>query len=350
MQNSRKQDDRNQAEIANNIYPIKQVGQKMDAMDKGFSKIPHWMFNLGLDPYEQAVYLTIIRYTIGFRRDYAQIALSTLVKSSHVSKSSALRAINKLEELGLLIIERSTSNGEKNANTYIVIDKNDSFINFDVVSERHHLVSVGHLGSVCGTLGVVSVGHLGSVCGTHNKVNIKKNKKEKLKDIITATAQTDETTPTESQPELLPTASQPADSAASKAVTVKPKSPKQPAPTTPVWNAYVSAYQQRYGVEPIRGARVNSQLSTLVKTVGQDKATQLASYYLTHNKPIYANSRHSIDWLLRDCAALHTDMMTGTQSGSASGYQASTNSMANAFNRDNTQWLNELMDEMREGN
>ncbi len=72
--------------------------------------------------------------------------------------------------------------------------------------------------------------------------------------------------------ESLPNASHPSTSAKSNSATKKPNTP---APTTPVWNAYVSAYLGRYGVEPIRAAKVNSQLSTLIKTVGQDKAISL---------------------------------------------------------------------------
>ena len=149
------------------------------------------------------------------------------------------------------------------------------------------------------------------------------------------------------KPYILPNASHPSTSAKSKGATKKPNTP---APTTPVWNAYVSAYLSRYGVEPIRAAKVNSQLSTLIKTVGQDKAIKLASYYLTHNKPIYANNRHSVDLLLKDCAALHTDMMTGNQSFATTAPQRPQprGNFANSFDLKNTEWLDEVMEEYRQ--
>jgi len=55
---------------------------------------------------------------------------------------------------------------------------------------------------------------------------------------------------------------------------------------------------------------VNGQLANLVSRLGQE-APAVASFYLTHNRPIYVSARHAVDLLLRDCEGLRTQWATG---------------------------------------
>ena len=91
------------------------------------------------------------------------------------------------------------------------------------------------------------------------------------------------------------------------------KAAKPSANTAKAWEAYSGAYETRYGVTPLRNAKVNGQLATLVRSVGEVEAGQLAAFYVGHNKSIYVQRRHPVDFLLSDMQALHTDLMTGEQ-------------------------------------
>lgn len=86
--------------------------------------------------------------------------------------------------------------------------------------------------------------------------------------------------------------------------------PVQPV-TSPIWIAYATAYRERYGIDPVRNAKVNAQLKSLRERLGNDEAAEVAAFYLTHNKPAYVASSHSVDFLLKDCSGLRTEWKTG---------------------------------------
>lgn len=98
-----------------------------------------------------------------------------------------------------------------------------------------------------------------------------------------------------------------------KPIPVAPKTgaPEAQGKTVESWNAYSAAYRQRYSVDPVRNARVNGQLGKLVAQLGAEEAPMVAAFYLTHNGGLYVSSGHCVDLLLRDCAKLRTEMMTG---------------------------------------
>lgn len=79
------------------------------------------------------------------------------------------------------------------------------------------------------------------------------------------------------------------------------------------WTAYSNAYFNRYGVEPVRNASVNSQLAKLVDRLGAQDAPAVASYYVKHNRSIYVGAKHSTALLLRDAEGMRTEWATGQQ-------------------------------------
>lgn len=89
-----------------------------------------------------------------------------------------------------------------------------------------------------------------------------------------------------------------------------PKARKEPSATSATWDAYSSAYAQRYGSPPVRNAKVNGQLARLVEQLGADEAPPVAAFYLTHPAAIY--NFHPVGLLLRDCQALRTQWMRGS--------------------------------------
>ncbi|MBU2769317.1 hypothetical protein HAP94_24950 [Acidithiobacillus ferrivorans] len=83
------------------------------------------------------------------------------------------------------------------------------------------------------------------------------------------------------------------------------------APTTKTWNAYSQAYQRRYGTEPVRNQKVNSQLASFVKRLGQDESPAVAAFFVNHHGRFYVQGMHQVDLLLRDAEKLRTEWFTG---------------------------------------
>lgn len=123
-----------------------------------------------------------------------------------------------------------------------------------------------------------------------------------------------------------------APAAAKPVKTAKAKTPKEPAPTAETWDAYSSAYAERYNAEPVRNATVNGQLAQLVGRLGADEAPHVAAWYVGHQNRFYVGSGHSVGVLLRDCEKLRTEWATGRQSTATQAIQADkTQANFNAF-------------------
>ena len=95
----------------------------------------------------------------------------------------------------------------------------------------------------------------------------------------------------------------------------RPAPPKADAPaakSSRVWDAYALAYQDRYGVEPVRNGKVNGQLAYLMKRLGAE-APAVAGFYVRHNNAWYVRRGHAVDCLLADAEKLRTEWATGQQ-------------------------------------
>jgi hypothetical protein len=85
-----------------------------------------------------------------------------------------------------------------------------------------------------------------------------------------------------------------------------------PPPTTATWQAYATAYHDRYGVDPRRNATVNGHLANVVSRLGKEEAPAVAAHYVRSNRGLYVSAKHATNLLLRDCEALRTEWATGT--------------------------------------
>lgn len=83
--------------------------------------------------------------------------------------------------------------------------------------------------------------------------------------------------------------------------------------SVPVFRSYSEAYRRRYGIDPVRNAKVSAQLCQLVDRLGIDEAPQVAAFYVGHNQALYVRSRHSVDLLVRDAEGLRTEWATGNR-------------------------------------
>lgn len=100
-----------------------------------------------------------------------------------------------------------------------------------------------------------------------------------------------------------------------------PDKPVVESPTAPLWQAYSQTYRQRYGVNPVRNAKVNGQFSQLLKRLGAEESPHVAAHYVRHNKQLYVSAKHSVDLLLRDAEGLRTEWATNTMTTNAEARQ-----------------------------
>lgn len=97
---------------------------------------------------------------------------------------------------------------------------------------------------------------------------------------------------------------------------VAQKRATRPAQTAEVWAAYSSAYEERYGIAPVRNAKVNGMLAQFLSRLGSDEAVGVARFYITSRNGLYVSAKHCVDLMLRDAEKLHTEWRTGN-----TGYQ-----------------------------
>lgn len=83
--------------------------------------------------------------------------------------------------------------------------------------------------------------------------------------------------------------------------------------TAKVWSAYSAAFKERYGVEPVRNARVNGQLCKFLDAVPADEAPGISASYVRSSRSIYVSAKHPVSLLLRDAEGLRTEWATGRQ-------------------------------------
>lgn len=97
---------------------------------------------------------------------------------------------------------------------------------------------------------------------------------------------------------------------------------KTPCETGKTWEAYSVAYVQRYGVQPVRNARVNGQLASLVRSVGATEAPPIAAFYVGHNRSVYVQAKHGTNFLARDAEGLRTEWARGQRVSETEARQA----------------------------
>lgn len=91
----------------------------------------------------------------------------------------------------------------------------------------------------------------------------------------------------------------------------KKKNPEESEHNRQIWEAYFNAYRLRWGVDPVRNATTNSQISNLRKKLGVDDAIKVVEFYLKHNENWYLKNTHSFGLCLKDAETLRTQMLKG---------------------------------------
>lgn len=89
------------------------------------------------------------------------------------------------------------------------------------------------------------------------------------------------------------------------------KKPPEVGPSAATWAAYAEAHEARYGVPPVRNARVNAQVAQVVSRLGAEEAPEVARFFVEHNAGWYVTKGHPIGALLADAEKLRTEWATG---------------------------------------
>jgi hypothetical protein len=126
----------------------------------------------------------------------------------------------------------------------------------------------------------------------------------------------------EGKEQVAPAASPPSSRVAEFVVVANDNNIASQSPTAGIWAAYSDAYEVRYHVKPVRNAKVNGQLSQLLKRLGTDEAPLVAQFFVGHNNRYYVQKMHAVDCLLSDAEKIRTEWATGRRVTSTAASEA----------------------------
>ncbi|SBP87496.1 DUF1376 domain-containing protein [Thiomonas delicata] len=79
-----------------------------------------------------------------------------------------------------------------------------------------------------------------------------------------------------------------------------------------LWQHYSEAFQSRYDAPPLRDGKVNYQLASLTRSLGQ-QAPAVAVHYLQSNHDWYVRKGHDLGTLLADASKVRADWMAASK-------------------------------------
>lgn len=147
--------------------------------------------------------------------------------------------------------------------------------------------------------------------GIHGEsLGIEWNKKETVAEPFanpSLTSSSSSSSKQEQKQELLPAGepSGPVVSSTSKAETALQAACRS------TWDAYSLAYADRYGTEPVRNAKVSTQVKQFVQRLGFDESPLVAAFYVGHSNAFYVKKSHDFGSLLASCEGIRTEWATG---------------------------------------
>ena len=77
------------------------------------------------------------------------------------------------------------------------------------------------------------------------------------------------------------------------------------------WLMYKAAYEQRYGIAPVRNAKVNSQVKSLVQRLGEEAGLVAEFYVYNVNESFVVKKTHDLGVLLSGAESYRTQWATG---------------------------------------
>lgn len=101
-----------------------------------------------------------------------------------------------------------------------------------------------------------------------------------------------------------------------------PAPAKKSGDTLETWDAYSTAYFDRYGTEPVRNASVNGKLAQFVSRLGRDEAPHVARFFVGHSNAYYVRQMHDVGTMLKDAEKLRTEWATNSRMTQTKALQA----------------------------
>lgn len=99
------------------------------------------------------------------------------------------------------------------------------------------------------------------------------------------------------------------------------------------WASYSNAYFDKYQTEPVRNAKVSSQVKDFVKRIGYEESPHVAAWFLNHTSAFYVQGGHVFGLLAKDAEKLRTEWATGKSMNSNRARQVErSGSMADVVN------------------
>lgn len=244
-------------------------------------------------------YLTLIRQTTGWNKQFDFISVSQFQKFTGRGKTAIIAAMQNLQKLGLVLELEQTKNGVKCYELNM-----DKLAEWGSESEPQEVQKVN--GSKSEPVQKVNRGGSESELEAVQKVNTQNtnNKTHSTKDnncdgVCTAIA-------TDEHVEVL-------DDENTNQAKLTDKTNRANPNNVATWNAYAKAYRNRYGVLPESNAKVRGQIAQFVKYVGAEKAPKLAEYYVWHNDNWFVKCRHDLGNLLKFYQQIATDYSRNEQ-------------------------------------
>ena len=77
------------------------------------------------------------------------------------------------------------------------------------------------------------------------------------------------------------------------------------------WKSYCDAYFNRYKIEPVRNAGVNSMVKQFVQKIPHNEAPLVAAFFVNHNDKFYVQKTHPVSLMAKDAEGLRTQWATG---------------------------------------
>lgn len=141
----------------------------------------------------------------------------------------------------------------------------------------------------------------------------------------------------EAKPKPLPTSSSSSSSSFSNSCSSNLFTASEKTHGSEVWESYSKAFFERYGVNPVRNAKTNSQCKQLGERLGRD-AHEVIAFYLAHNDAWYLKRQHDLGSLLQAAESLHTQWQRG---------QAVTGAQVRQFEKQSTNL--DLLEKVKRG-
>ncbi len=265
-------------------------------LEDGFVRIANELYDAilaaPLSKRELLIVLAVIRKTYGFGKKYDDLTMTQLAELTGLTRAHCSETVRALGQKNVILI-RDGEHGK-----VLALSKNYRNWNF---TERPET----------GTSRNGTRPETGSRGSQNGILSVPKRDPERP-----------ETGSTIDNPKRQPQKTTPIGTSSEATLPQKVcEAPAVPA-TAPTWAAYSDAYRNRYGVEPVRNAKVNGMLAQFVRRVPAAEAPDIAAYYVRHPGAYYVQRMHAVDALLRDAEKLRTEWATGRRTTQAAARQS----------------------------